>query len=253
MTFTARQAVELFHLFFLRALAAKGEDKSLFVVKGGCNLRFYFGSIRYSEDMDLDVAPTVLEGTLENKVDRLLASPAVLSPLRAKGIDVVETSKPKQTGTTQRWKAGLRIAELGDVRTKIEFSRRDALEGTAFEAVEREILRPYALPTFLATHYTTPRAIAQKVSALANRREPQARDIFDLNHLLARTDAAGVTSGMAPEVLGKATENAMSIGFDDYTSQVVAFLDPEQAETFASRDSWNAMQDEVVAELQRRR
>lgn len=52
---TARQAVEVFHLIFLRALVAKGEDKSLIALKGGCNLRFYFGSIRYSEDIDFDV------------------------------------------------------------------------------------------------------------------------------------------------------------------------------------------------------
>jgi len=48
-----RQRVELFHLVFLRALVAKGEDKALFCLKGGCNLRFYFESIRYSEDIDL--------------------------------------------------------------------------------------------------------------------------------------------------------------------------------------------------------
>ena len=40
---------------FLRALVAKGDDKSLIALKGGCNLRFYFASIRYSEDIDFDV------------------------------------------------------------------------------------------------------------------------------------------------------------------------------------------------------
>lgn len=54
---------------FLRALVAKGEDKSLVALKGGCNLRFFFGSERYSEDMDLDVVVMARE-TLKNKVDR---------------------------------------------------------------------------------------------------------------------------------------------------------------------------------------
>ena len=52
MAWTVRQVVEMFHLVFLRALVAKGDDKALFALKGGCNLRFYFGSLRYSEDID---------------------------------------------------------------------------------------------------------------------------------------------------------------------------------------------------------
>jgi hypothetical protein len=90
--------------------------------------------VRYSEDIDLDVV-VIAKATSKNKVDRLLQSAAVLTPLAAKGVRVVETSAPKQTDTTQRWKAGLRV-DGSDVplRTKIEFSRRDAIEGAAFEA-----------------------------------------------------------------------------------------------------------------------
>jgi hypothetical protein len=33
---SVRQSTELFHLVFLRALVAKGEDKSLVALKGGC-------------------------------------------------------------------------------------------------------------------------------------------------------------------------------------------------------------------------
>jgi hypothetical protein len=43
-----RQSVELFHLVFLRALFATAEDRERVALKGGCNLRFYFGSVRYS-------------------------------------------------------------------------------------------------------------------------------------------------------------------------------------------------------------
>ncbi len=49
-----RQTIEIFHLLFLRAFGAR-VDKSLFALKGGCNLRFFLKSIRYSEDMDLDI------------------------------------------------------------------------------------------------------------------------------------------------------------------------------------------------------
>ena len=241
----------MFHLVFLRALVAKGEDKSLIALKGGCNLRFYFGSVRYSEDIDLDVV-TIAKDTLRNKVDRLLKTPMVAAPLKTRGIEIIETSAPKQTETTQRWKVGLRVSG-SDValRTKIEFSRRDAIEGTSFEAADREVLRPYGLTPVLATHYTTPMAIAQKIHALAGRTEPQARDVFDLNLLLARTDAATVALDQKKKSLvPQAIEHAMSISFDEYVSKVVAFLDPLQADVFGDRSAWDAMQEEVVARLE---
>jgi predicted nucleotidyltransferase component of viral defense system len=246
-----RQSTEVFHLVFLRALVAKGEDKGLVALKGGCNLRFFFGSVRYSEDMDLDVVVIARE-TLKNKVDRLLRSPAVTAPLRVHGLTIVETSAPKQTETTQRWKVGLR--REGDelpIRTKVEFSRRDAIEGTAFEAADREVLRPYGLTPVLAAHYTTATAIRQKIHALAARTEPQARDVFDLSLLLARSDAAGLTlDAAAGKWLDDAIDHAMGLSFDDYASKVVAFLEPSHAEVHAGRSAWNAMQEDVVARLE---
>lgn len=248
---SVRQSSELFHLVFLRALVAKGEDKSLIAVKGGCNLRFFFGSVRYSEDMDLDVVVMARE-TLKNKVERLLRSPAVNAPLKAQGLTLVETSAPKQTDTTQRWKVGLR--RDGDelpIRTKVEFSRRDAIEGARFEAAKREVLLPYGLTPVLAMHYTTGAAIRQKVHALAERSEPQARDVFDLSLLLARPDAAGLAlDAVAKKWLSDAIDHALSVSFDEYASKVVAFLEPDHAEVYADRATWDAMQEEVVTRLE---
>ena len=42
----------------------------------------------------------------------------------------------------------------------------------------------------------------------------------------------------------------MSVSFDDYASQVVAYLEPEQAALYDSKDAWDAMQDAVVATLE---
>jgi predicted nucleotidyltransferase component of viral defense system len=247
---TARQSIELFHLVFLRAVVARGEDRGLFALKGGCNLRFFFASLRYSEDIDFDVA-VVAKGTLRNKVDRLLASPAVRAPLRARGIEIVDVSAPKQTEVTQRWKLGLRVPGHPQLRTKVEFSRRDRVDGTAFEAVRAEVLEPYAIPPFLATHYAVATAIAQKVEALAGRSEPQARDVFDLSLLFAALDAARVAPPRVPEKRrAVAVERARGVSFDEYVSQVVAFLDPGQREVFEGRDTWNAMQDAVVRRLE---
>jgi predicted nucleotidyltransferase component of viral defense system len=241
----------LFHLVFLRALVAKGGDKGLVALKGGCNLRFFFGSIRYSEDMDLDVV-VVAKDTLKKKVDRILHSPAVTAPLRTHGLTIVETSAPKQTETTQRWKVGLRRQEDEvPIRTKVEFSRRDTIEGAKFEAAKREVLRPYGLTPVLATHYTTAAAIRQKIHALAARSEPQARDVFDLSLLLSRSEAASVAMDLAAKRwLDDAIDHAMGLSFDEYTSTVAAFLEPSHAEVYTARSAWEAMQEDVVARLE---
>lgn len=249
---TPRAAVELFHLVFLRALVAKGEDRSLIALKGGCNLRFYFGSVRYSEDIDFDVI-VIRKDPLFKKVDRLLRSPLVTAPLKAKGIVLAERSAPKQTDTTQRWKVGLHVAGVSvPLRTKIEFSRRgEAIVGALFEATAPELLRPYGLTPILATHYGTHAGIAQKIHALAGRAEPQARDVFDASLLLARADAVGLRlTDVQTAWLPKAIDHAMSVSYDEYVAKVVAYLEPSQAELFAARDTWNAMQSSVVSMLE---
>jgi predicted nucleotidyltransferase component of viral defense system len=245
-----RQTVEFFHLVFLRGLVARGEDKALIALKGGCNLRFFFASIRYSEDIDLDVKVMSKE-TLKNKVDRLLKSPLITAPLLSRRIRVTEVSTPKQTDTTQRWKLGLEVEGAAvPVRTKIEFSRRDVIEDVAFEAVTPQILSPYGLTPMLATHYRAQAAIVQKINALAGRPEPQARDVFDLNLLFARPDTKDLKLP-AKAKRTAAIENAMSVSFDHFSAQVVAYLEPEQAAPYDSKQAWETMQDAVVARLER--
>lgn len=251
MAFSARECIEMFHLVFLRGLVAKGEDKGLIALKGGCNLRFYFGSVRYSEDIDFDVG-VIGRGTLKNKVDRLLNAPVLSAPLRSKGLEVTEVSSPKQTETTQRWKVGLRAQGIDiPLRTKIEFSRRDTIEGAVFEAIERRLLQTYGLAPTLATHYSLHAAVAQKVHALAGRTEPQARDVFDLALLLSRSDARNVALHAQQKVhLDRAITNAMAVSFDEYRSKVIAFLEPDQAEPYDDRATWDAMQEGVVSGLE---
>lgn len=52
--FSDTQIREVFHFLFLERLL-KISDAGIYVLKGGVNLRFFFLSPRYSEDMDLDV------------------------------------------------------------------------------------------------------------------------------------------------------------------------------------------------------
>src|SRR5258707_1040170 len=48
------QRIEFFHLAFLEALA-KRLDPSRYILKGGANLRYFFPSARYSEDIHIDL------------------------------------------------------------------------------------------------------------------------------------------------------------------------------------------------------
>lgn len=247
---TERQAIEIFHLLFLRTFSAR-VDKALFALKGGCNLRFFHRSIRYSEDMDLDIR-TMAIGTLRSNVEAVLESDVFRLALRANQLEVAAVSAPKQTATTQRWKLSLRgIEQAALVPTKIEFSRRALDAGAGLAAVEPQLIRQYKLYPVLIQHYQAPAAFAQKIAALALRSETQARDIFDLKLLIDAGAAAAPLPKMQAEQLPAAIENAMSIDFEAFAGQVVAFLEAEYQPDFRERKSWETLQEQVVDVLRR--
>ena len=71
----SHQQREIFHLLFLERLL-KVSDPRAFVVKGGANLRFFFGSPRYSENMDLDVLAGAVGALRKNGYRILQARPS---------------------------------------------------------------------------------------------------------------------------------------------------------------------------------
>lgn len=238
---TARQAVEVFHLTFLAELGTK-LDRMLYAIKGGCNLRFFFGSIRYSEDLDLDV-DKVAKDTLRRKVDQILASRSLALTLAARKIEITSVSRPKQTDTTQRWKLELALPEAA--HTKIEFSRRGLGQGTEFGPADRALLGTYGLSPVLLSHYGRQAAFEQKVIALVGRSETQARDVFDL-HLLLTGSAQVDTSTLDRTLRDAAIERAMSVDFGMFKSQVLAYLPLEQQSSYGSKKSWEQMVLRVV-------
>jgi predicted nucleotidyltransferase component of viral defense system len=244
-----RQAIEIFHLLFLRAFGAR-VDKALFALKGGCNLRFFLKSIRYSEDMDIDIQ-TLAVGTVRNNVSRLLEAPSFTQALRAQSIEIVQASLPKQTETTQRWKLTLRLDESGaEVPTKIEISRRGLVGERAVETVDAELIRTYRLYPVIVQHYSLHAALAQKVAALALREQVQSRDVFDLKLLL---DAGGAGQPLPATVaanLSPAIDHAIAIDYDTFAGQVLAFLEPEYQAHYGNRKAWAELQGQVVEGLE---
>lgn len=247
--YTPKQTIEVFHLLFIRHLEER-LDKNLYALKGGCNLRFFFKSIRYSEDVDFDVRKIAKE-TLRQKINKGFENIAFQKSLKSKGIEIFHISEAKQTETTQRWKISLRASGLTmPLPTKIEFSRRGMTEKFLFEPVDSELIRSYQLYPVLTNHYVLEAAFNQKVDALINRTETQARDIFDLKLLLDY----GVNPKCLSEELRKnidtASTNAMSIGFQEFKGHVVAYLLSEYQIYYDDPKVWDEMQNEVVSMLE---
>ncbi len=249
MVLTTPQVIECFHLGFLAVLRTR-LDEGRYVLKGGVNLRYFFGSVRYSEDIDLDINGSA-SWTLADQIDKTLASDALTIVLRSAGVRVLadDITKPKQTKTTLRWK--LQIAADGlrnPVRTRIEFSARNGDERFELETVPEGVTHAYAMRPPSVQHYLLGPATEQKVVALASRPETQARDVFDLDLLLRK---APLEEGrVTQDHRQAAAERAISLPYEAFEDQVRPFLDPAVASTY-DQAAGEQMQDFVAGELLR--
>lgn len=254
---SSRQLREVFHFCFLERLL-RMTDAKLFVLKGGINLRFFFRSPRYSEDMDLDVlGGSVL--TLRKNGYKLLNDAAFRRALRTYGISDLEPNDPakaKHTQTTQRFRVQLVTVDGARLPSKIEFSRRSAKVGgsgndrvgaIALEQIDTEIARRYNRLSFRCQHYSGEAAVVQKVLALAGRAVTQARDVFDLDILQrgGHTQNIRLQQTVGPERCAEALKNLESLTFDDFSGQVLEFLEEEQRREYKNRASWNALVKQV--------
>jgi len=241
--------VEHFHLLFLSMLGRK-LDKNHYVLKGGCNLRFFYGSPRYSEDMDLDVL-NVSVPVLRDRVNGILTARPLRQILLARGIEIEHVTEHKQTETTQRWKLGLRVHSGAPVlATKIEFSRRPAAGPAVFESMNPVLIRWHEISPLMVNHYTREAAFGQKLEALIARSAPQARDVFDLHLLLS---GGAKTVGFNPRRQGWLTEaksRILAMEFAIFKSQVIAFLADEDQAPYDSEDVWDRMRLEVITALE---
>jgi len=244
-----RQSVELFHLIFLSHLGLK-LDKQKWALKGGCNLRFFFRSPRYSDDMDFDARGLPVD-VLRDKVKTILAGKSFRTILDVRGISVEHVTEHKQTETTQRWKFGLTVPDLTrPIPTKIEFSRRGWEEDAVFESVSPEIVRLYDLPPLMANHYSAPIVWRQKIGAILNRATSQARDVFDLHLLLeAGLRPASVATMPKDPDLAQIKENILAVDFGQFKSQVISYLEPEFQPHYDAKETWDAMRWRIIEAL----
>jgi predicted nucleotidyltransferase component of viral defense system len=241
--------IELFHVLFL-AYLARGTDKRSLVLKGGCNLRFFHRSVRYSEDMDLDVdgiEPHVLRET----VRAILASRPFNQVLESRGIGIEHVTEHKQTPTVQRWKLGLRTDTVRrPLPSKIEFSRRGLDDGVEFGSIDPALIASHRIAPFMVSHYGAAAALRQKVGALAHRAETQARDVFDVHHLLATGAPRDALRDIDPGTLEQARARAATIDFAVFKSQVLSYLPMDDRSRFDGPDVWDTLVLEVLEALE---
>ncbi|HLG18711.1 MAG TPA: nucleotidyl transferase AbiEii/AbiGii toxin family protein [Bdellovibrionota bacterium] len=249
--FPDRTLREVFHFHFLERLL-KTTKPIAFTLKGGVNLRFFFKSPRYSEDMDLDVSGVPVH-VLREKGYRLLAEKSFLRVLESHGIRELrlnDPSKAKHTETTQRFRLRLVTGSGEEFPTKVEFSRRE--RGTDIEIrtdpVDPEIARRYGTVSFLCPHYSGTTAAQQKIQALAGRALPQARDLFDLYllHLGGHFPMASASRSLTGAQWKQAAEHAADLGFEQFRDQVLDFLEETERREYETPHRWKRIQEEVL-------
>jgi len=248
MAYTHRQQREAFHLLFLERLFRQ-TDPGLFVLKGGLNLRFFFNSPRYSEDMDFDVLGGSV-GTLRKNGYRVLNDRAFIRSLAAFGIANLVVNDPesaKHTQTTQRLRARL-VTTAGEVwPTKVEFSRRASVGTYLTEPVSPQVVRPDQRLAFPCQHYDARSAVLQKIQALADRAEPQIRDAFDIYVLwLGGHCRRDVGASVEPASRDRALENLLSLDYAHYQGQVLDYLEADARTRFSGAQVWGDISEIVL-------
>ncbi len=251
--FTHRQQREAFHFLFLERLL-RISDPRAFVLKGGINLRFFFASPRYSEDMDLDVLAGAV-GTLRKNGYRILRDPAFAKRLAAYGIAELtlgDPAKAKHTATTQRFRARLVNTAGESYPTKVEFSRRAQTGESVLETIDPSVAQAYRRLSFPCRHYSAAAACQQKLLALANRRQVQARDAFDLYLLwLGGHVKPGAAGSLTPAQRERAADTVLGFTYADFAGQVLEYLEPADRQRFAGEALWGEVVERAFALVER--
>ncbi len=247
--FTQLQQREIFHLSFLR-LFARRVPPDIYALKGGVNLRLFYQSPRYSEDIDLDIQRIPVH-QLKKIVTGILTSKILtttLKPFQIESIRPPDILKAKQTETVQRFKVHLLTTAGEDLFTKIEFSRRGSQKGARPETIHDSILFSYKQPPLIVSHYSAETALAQKIEAVLGRSEIQARDVFDVFILQPQIDPKKleeVKKSFSKEKRETAKNRLREINYPTFKNTVCAYLSEEDRHYYEKPEIWKTILSKV--------
>ena len=234
---------EAVHLHILARLSILGTDA--FILKGGVNLRLFYSSIRYSEDMDIDGSRDAAS-VINNKITDMLGDATLIRSLQELGIRTLDLGEGpnKDTATTFRFKFGI-VAGTVRYPTKVEVSYREIREGDGVlvKPASQELVSKYlgSSVRLEIPHYSRDAMIRQKIVALALRTQPQTRDIFDLDLLtkdIEETTTLSVADMVSTEDLRQARDRALDMNYEEYRGQVLDFLETEDRAAREGESRW---------------
>ena len=101
-----------------------------------------------------------------------------------------------------------------------------------------------------AEHYLPPAAIRQKIHALAQRRETEPRDVFDLDLLFASYRDQVQPGEVDPITLEAAIDAALSIPYETYEDLVVQYIEDDFVGIYGRPEVWTDMTLGVVRHLE---
>lgn len=247
------QVAESFHLAFLQALGTRA-NLSAWALKGGGNLRLFFQSDQFSEDIDLDTFD-MEPWAFQERVDQTLTSDLLRRTLGILGSSLEYVNPEERSETKSKWVIGVRHqSEMALVYTQIEVSHRPYpyRDFIKVEPVTPAAIAPYAAALRRPTlgHYLPRAAIAQKIDALWGRDIRQPRDVFDLD-LLFRVAPDAVARGDVVEAdLRAAIARVVEIGYDEFRAKVLSFIEPAALPLYEPVGSWEGMQLTVIERLE---
>jgi predicted nucleotidyltransferase component of viral defense system len=216
-------------------------------------MRFFQGSGRYSQDLDLDV-PGFSESAL--KKGALAALEAADRILRQRRFGGVESHAfPKGSGKRNpEMSVALRTPEDERVSTEIQFSCRTMPlpETIITQTPAPDVLAPGRFPAFLLPTYRREALMGLKVLALVDRNRNQIRDVFDMSLFLPVTTPPLVILkrlALSNTALKDAASwcRSRDTNYDAY----LRHIDPYLGGGNLSAASWESLREQVSETLSR--
>jgi Nucleotidyl transferase AbiEii toxin, Type IV TA system len=249
---TPVQLREGFHVLLLNWLGPRLREGA-WRVKGGVNLRLFFGSVRYSEDIDLD-ADASARDAVRRTIQKAFEDGHFRRRLVQAGIRGTVPPVPtpvKNTATALKWK--FQVVGQGGVpqptKVEVSFRPKHTADEVVVEPANPAVVERYltaAEQPLLVPRYVRQAAVRQKLVALAGRTTVQARDVFDLYALtggdLSTIDLAGLRATLTDGTLREAYRRAFELPYDAYESKVLEFLEDADRATWSGEAQWERLQ-----------